>query len=796
LIGNVSWMVAAQLAGSILDTAFNMQGTPRAVCVQKNQPAWLSQRGGGDMSERGTIGAPLDRIDGRLKVTGAATYAAEFRIADVAYAVIITSTIGRGRVVAMDTSAAEHAPGVLKILTPFNAPRLPGAPRPGPQEPPPATATGTTMRVPTLLQDPYVRYNGQPIGVAIAGTFEQATAAAEMVRVRYDAERPVLDMDTAPRNPPEAVRPMRGERTTRRGDVARGLAEAAVRVDHTYTTPLENHNPMEVHSTLARWQQDTLTLYESTQGIFNVRNTVARTFGMPAEKVRVVSHFTGGGFGSKGGAWSHEVLAAMAAREVGRPVKLVLTRRQMFGPAGGRARTVQRLTLGATPDGVLTATRHSSTSNTSTLEDWIEPAVTPTLMLYACPNLETEYDLVRLNVGTPTFMRAPGETTGTFALESAMDELAVALRMDPVALRLKNYAERDPETGRPWSSKGLRACYAQAAARFGWSRRNPEPRATRDGRWLVGWGMATATYPARRNPAGAVARMLPDGRAWVRAGTQEIGCGTYTVMTQIAADALGLPPDRVRFELGDTMMPENPASVGSVTAASTGTAVYETATQLRSRLVQLAIADPASPLQGVAESDVRVVDGRLSVASDGSPGESYAALLARHGGQPVEAMVSSHAGAETAQYAMHSFGAVFAEVRIDEDLGEIRVPRIVTAHEVGRILNAKTARSQIAGGVVWGIGQALLEETLVDPRTGRYVNADLAEYHVPVNADVGTIDVDFVEEPDAHVNPIGVKGAGEIGITGVGAAIANAVYHATGVRVRDLPITLDKVARH
>jgi xanthine dehydrogenase YagR molybdenum-binding subunit len=712
------------------------------------------------------------------------------------------------------------------VLTPFNAPRLPGAPKPGPHEPtrtasesggqqqgssagaqPQQGAASSAqaqqqarpMRIPTLLQDPDVRYNGQPIGVVVAETFEQATDAASLIGVRYAEERPVLDMDTAPRNPPESVRPVRGERATKRGDVARGLADAAVRVDRTYTTPLENHNPMEVHGTVAVWDGDALTLYESTQGITSVRTTVARYLGMPAEKVRVVSHFTGGGFGSKGGPWSHEALAAMAAREVGRPVKLVLSRRQMFGPAGGRARTVQRVTLGATADGALTATRHVSTSSTSTIEDWVEPAVTPTLMLYACPNLETEYDLVRLNVGSPTFMRAPGETTGTFALECALDELAIALTMDPVALRLKNYAERDPESNRPWSSKGLRECYALGAERFGWSRRNPAPRATREGRWLVGSGMASATYPARRNPATVTARMFPDGRARVRAGTQEIGCGTYTVMTQIAADALGVPPDRVRFELGDTTMPENPASVGSVTAASTGSAVHDAATQLRTRLVQLAIADPRSPLSGAAEGDVRVTDGRLSLASDGGRGEDYATLVARHEGQhegqAVEVTASSRAGAEAQQYSMHSFGAVFAEVRVDEELGEIRVARVVTAHDVGRVLNAKTARSQIIGGVVWGIGQALLEETSIDPRTGRYVNADLAEYHVPVNADVGAIDVSFVDVTDARVNPLGIKGAGEIGITGVGAAIANAVYHATGVRVRDLPITLDKVAR-
>jgi xanthine dehydrogenase YagR molybdenum-binding subunit len=753
-----------------------------------------------------SIGEPLDRVDGRLKVTGGARYTAEMPVTNVAHAVMVTSTIGRGRIVSMDTSAAERAPGVLKVLTPFNAPRLPGAPRPGPQTPPPPPAApsngaqgpaarGGTMRVPTLLQDPHVRYNGQPIGLVIAETFEQALAATYLVRVRYESEAPVLDMARAPRNDPATVRPLGGERTSTRGDVARGLAESAVRVEQTYTTPLENHNPMEPHNTVAVWEADRLTLYESTQGITSVRNTVATILGVPPANVRVVSHFTGGGFGSKGGAWSHEVLAAMAAREVGRPIKLVLTRRQMFGPVGGRPRTSQRIALGAARDGALVAMRHASTSTTSTLEDWVEPAVSQTKILYACPNLETSYDLVRLNVGSPTFQRAPGESTGTFALESAMDELAYALGMDPVALRLRNYAERDPETGHPWSSKELRECYRVAAERFGWSRRDPRPRSMRDGRALVGWGMATATYPARRNPAACTARLLPDGRAVILAGTQEIGCGTYTSMTQVAADALGIAPERVRFELGDTNLPENPASTGSVTAASTGAAVHGAATALRQRLVDMAIADAASPLSGAAASDVRVADGRMSSGSDGGRGETFAALVARHGGQPVEVTVSSRAGAEQQQYAMHSFGTVFAEVRVDEALGTLRVPRIVTAHGVGRVLNPKTARSQIVGGVVWGIGMALLEETYVDPRVGRYLNADLAEYHVPVNADVGTIDTILVDEHDPYINAIGAKGVGEIGITGVAAAIANAVYHATGVRVRDLPITLDKVVR-
>lgn len=699
---------------------------------------------------RESVGAPLNRVDGRLKVTGTAKYATEFPLADMTHAVIVTSSIAKGRVTRMDTSAAERLPGVIAILTPQNAPRLPGA--------------MPTMRVPTLLQDDVVHYNGQPIGLVVADTLEHAMEAAHLVRVRYAEERPELNMDTAPPTPPDQVHPMGGQRVTTRGDVDKGFADAAVHVDQTYSTPLENHNPMEVQNSIAVWDGDHLTVYDSTQGIFSVRNTLAKLFAIPPENVRVVSYFTGGGFGSKGGPWSHQGLAAMAAKQVGRPVKLQLTRRQMFGPVGGRPRTVQRIELGATHDGTLTATRHTSTSNTSTIETWIEPALSATQMLYAVPNLVTEYNVVPLNVGTPTWMRAPGESTGTYALESAMDELAYALGMDPVELRLKNYAETDPGTGHPWSSKSLRQCYATAAEKFGWDKRNPTPRSMTDGRWLVGYGMATATYPARTSTAATTARMMPDGRAIIRAGTQEIGCGTYTVMSQIAADALGIPVDRVRFELGDTTMPETPASTGSVTAASTGSAVFEAATALRKKMED---------------------------AAGGGP-DTWAAYFTRNSA-PVEVTINHKPGEEQKEYSMHSFGAVFTEVRIDPDLCLIRVPRIVTAHGIGKVLNTKTARSQIQGGVIWGIGMALLEETNVDPHMGRYVNADLAEYQVPVNADVGTIDVHFVDEHDDHVNAIGVKGAGEIGITGVAASIANAVYHATGTRVRDLPIRLDKL---
>lgn len=725
-----------------------------------------------------SLGAPLDRVDGRLKVTGAAKYSAEFPLANAAHAVIVTSTIAKGRVTSMDTAAATRVPGVITILTPFNAETVSvpppltqsrgqssggvqsGAPS-GAQGP---AARGRAMRVPTVLQSTEVHYNGQPIGLVVADTFEHALEAAHLVKPSYTTEKPVLVIATAPKNPPETVHPLSGERVVARGDVERGLSEAAVRVDHVYTTPLENHNPMEVHNTVAAWEGGNLTLYNSTQGIFSVRNTVARAFGLQPDNVRVVSYFTGGGFGSKGGPWSHEILAAMGARAAGRPVKLSLTRRQMFGPVGGRAHTEQRVALGATRDGTLTAIRHDSTSNTSTIEDWVEPSTVQTHMLYACPNVRTQYDLVRVNIGSPTFMRAPGESTGTFALESAMDELAYALKMDPIDLRLRNYAERDPATNKPFSSKSLRECYALGAEKFGWKARKPAPRSMRDGNWLVGYGLATATYPARRAPASTTARMAQDGRLTIRAGTQEIGCGTYTVMSQIAADALGIPVDRVTMELGATDMPENPASTGSVTASSTGSAVHDAAVALRQKL------------EGMKKS-----------------GESFTDAIRRAGGQPVEVTVDSKAGPEAQQYSMHSFGAVFTEARVDESLGIVRIPRIVTAHGVGKILNEKTARSQIIGGVVWGIGMALEEETLVDPNTGRYLNADLAEYHLPVNADVGTIDVHFVDENDPYINPLGAKGVGEIGITGVAASIANAVYHATGKRIRDLPIRVDRV---
>ena len=726
-------------------------------------------------------GKPMDRVDGRLKVTGGARYSAEMPVTNAAYGVLVMSTVAKGHVAAMDTRAAESVPGVLLVLTPFNAPKLPQPPSPG------GAAARPQDRKLSILQDTSVNYNNQPIGVVVADTLEHATHAASLVGVQYRQDKAVTELHRGEVYKPKAVQ---GEPT----DTQRGTPGGATQVAQTYTTPMENHNPMEPHATLAQWEGDHLTVYDATQGIFGVQGVLAHTFGLPPENVRCVTYFVGGGFGCKGSVWSHVVLSAMAARQAGRPVKLALTRAQMFGPVGFRPQTEQKVALGASSDGALSVVRHDVLSQTSMFDEFIEPSATVTRMLYDSASAETSHRLSRLNYGTPTYMRAPGESSGTFALESAIDELAYALKMDPIALRLKNYAEVDPGSGKPFSSKSLRQCYQVGAAQFGWNRRTPEPRSLRtpDGK-LLGLGMATATYPTRRSPASALARLLPNGTAYVQAGTQDIGTGTYTVMTQVAADALGLTPDQVRFELGDTQMPETPVSGGSQTAASTGSAVQAAGLAARQRAIQLAVADAASPLYSVAETDVDVQNGQLFSKSDPTKAETYAALMARQKLPNIEARTQSKPGAEKNEFSMHSFGAVFAEVRVDPDLGEIRVARIVGAYGVGNRLNAKTARSQLLGGVVFGIGMALLEQTVPDVRYGRIVNADLAEYHIPVNADVPDIDITFVDEQDYHINPLGIKGIGEIGITGVCAALANAVYHATGKRVRDLPITLDKV---
>ena len=735
-------------------------------------------------AQASSIGAPLDRVDGALKVTGGARYAGDFKAEGLCYAVMVTSTVPRGRIVAMDTTRAEASAGVRLVMTHQNAIALPQQGT--------AAFNPPAGRMLSLLQDDAVHYQGQPIAVVVAGTLEQAVAGAALVRTTFGTgDAAVLDFNTQSATAAYAPKKAgRGDPDVSWGSFTSGYAAADARIDEVYTTPMQTHNPMEPHATLAVWEGDKLTLHDATQGVTGVKTAIARTFGISPDNVRVMSPYLGGGFGCKGSMWSHVPLAAMAAKKLGRPVRLVLTRPQMFGPVGGRPQTRQHLQVGAKRDGTLTAIQHDVISHTSEFEDFVEPSALQTRMLYAVPNGTTTHRLVKLNVGTPTFQRAPGEATGTFALESAMDELSYALAMDPVELRLRNYANMAPENGLPFSEKSLRTCYEEGARRFGWSRRGPSPRSMSEGPILTGYGMATATYPANRSAASASATLMPDGSVLVRSGTQDLGTGTYTVMTQVAADALGFPVNRVRFELGDTSFPEAPGSGGSTTAASVAPAVHDACVALREKIVDALIADPQSPLRGAASANIVIDNGDAWVADAPTRREAVAALAGRQSA-PLEARAQAKPGDERKSHAFHSFGAVFVEVRVDRDLGVVRVPRIVAVYDVGRVLNAKTAQSQLRGGLVWAVSMALHEHTLLDPKVGRFVNANFADYHVPVNADIQELDISFVGTPDPYVNSLGVRVIGEIGITGATAAIANAVYHATGNRVRTLPIRVD-----
>ena len=705
------------------------------------------------------IGQPVSRVDGRQKVTGAATYAAEFDQPGQAYGVIVRSTVANGRIASMESTAAQRASGVLAVLTHRNAPRLVYRPHKGLPDP----ATGERLHV---LQDDRVNHQGQPIALVIAETLEQANHAATLVRVTYADEAGITDISRVVPIEPTQQKTDQGETRppqTRRGDPERALTTAEVKVEHTYVIPRENHNPIEMHATIAAWDGDRLTLWDKTQWVHNTADEIAAVFSIPEENIRVISPFVGGAFGSGLRTWPHVTLAALGARVTGRPVKVMLSRREMYYAVGYRPHTVQRVALGASRDGRLTAILHEGYQETSRYEEFSEALLNASRLLHSCPNVDTRHRLAPMNVHTPTYMRAPGEASGIFALESAMDELAVALNFDPVELRLRNEPEMDEFKKLPFSSRSTRECYRSAAERFGWNRRSPEPRSMRDGRWLIGWGMATATYPMNYAPATAMARLLPDGTAEVMSASSDMGPGTWTSMTQVAAEALGLPIERVKFTLGDTRLPRAPIHGGSMTMASVGSAVQAACRKVR----EDAIA------RGGAND---LVDAMRRIA------------------QPIEAMADVKPGDESRRFSMHAFGAVFVEVAVDPDLGETRVRRIVGAYGAGRIVNPKTSRSQCVGGMIGGIGMALMEHSVVDARNGRIPNANFAEYAVPVHADAPPLmDVIFVKEHDPHVNPLGVKGVGEIAMVGVAPAIASAIFHATGKRIRELPITPDKL---
>ena len=675
------------------------------------------------------IGAPRARVEAHEKITGLARYAYEYEPDAVAYAFLVTSAVARGRIVRVDAAPALALDGVFAVLCHENAPRL-------------DEADGELA----VLQSPRVAYRGQIVAAVIADTLEAAREGAARVEIAYDEEpaRVVLEAGDPALYAPPKVNPS-FETDTEAGDVDAALKAASVIVDETYETPAFHNNPMEPHATIAMWEADGLTLHDSTQGASPTRDAIARAFGLEPSQVRVIAPHVGGGFGSKGTPRPHVVVAAMAARVARRPVKLAVTRQQMFAVTGYRTPTIQRLRLAAARDGRLTAIAHDVVEQTSTVDEFAEQTAVVTRMLYAAPNRRTSHRLAALDVPTPSWMRAPGECPGMFALESAIDELACALRIDPIELRVRNEPSVDPETGRPFSSRNLVACLREGAKRFGWDADRRAPALRRDGDWLLGTGVAASTYPARRRPSQALARREPGGRFVVQVAAADIGTGARTVLTQIAADALGAAADDVRLELGDSCLPSAPVAGGSMGTASWGSAVVKACAELVATGGQEAKADTTEDV----ESD-----------------------------EP---------------YARHGFGAQFSEVRVHSVTGEIRVARMLGVFATGTIVNPRTARSQFIGGMTMGIGMALLEESTIDRRYGDYVNHDLASYHVPTYADVLDLEATWIDEEDEHLNPMGSKGIGEIGIVGAAASIANAVYDATGVRFRRLPIKLDDV---
>jgi xanthine dehydrogenase YagR molybdenum-binding subunit len=739
------------------------------------------------MNAQASVGKPLDRVDGRLKVTGQAKYAAEFRFPNLTHAVLVTSTVAKGRMTALDTAAAEKAPGVIAVMTHRNAPKMKPTEAFGAGE---GLAAGSTTA--PILQADQIFWHGQPIAVVVAGSFEQARHAATLVRATYDSKPGAFTLDAKAKVfVPEKLVGEKPEIVV--GNAEDALKKADVVIDQTYTTPQHNHNPIEPHATVAVWEGDNkLTVHDATQFVFGIRHELATRFGLKPENVRVLSPFVGGGFGGKGIAWPHVYLAVAAAKHVNRPVKLVLTREQMYACVGGRTPTRQRVALGADKQGKLAALIHTGRTATSTTNTFAEQFTFPARHLYASPNIHVAQEVIELDVCPMTFMRAPGETPGTFALESAMDELAVALKMDPVELRLKNDPEKDPTRGTPFSNRKFKEAYRLGAEKFGWAKRNPEPRSMKDGRYLVGMGVASAFYPVYRFPSSARVEILADGTALVQSGCHEMGMGTATAQTQIAADLLGLPVEKVRFELGDTALPFALVAGGSSQTVSVGAAVTAACAAVKRALLALAQNADKSPLKGAKDEEVAFRDGGLYRTDDPKAGEPFGAILERAKKKSVEAKADSKPGEDDKKWSMQSYGAQFCEVRVDPDFGTMRVSRFVGAFDVGRVVNAKTARSQFIGGITMGIGMALLESTHRDTRNGRIVSADLAEYLLPVHADIPAIEAYWVGEPDPHT-PVGAHGIGEIGITGVAAAVANAVYHATGKRIRELPITPDKL---
>lgn len=741
------------------------------------------------MATTNILGPARNRVDGPLKVTGQAKYSVEFVVPKCSYAWPVQSNIAKGKITAIDTTAAQSAAGVLKILTHQNAPKL-------------KEASGGMMdgfpgeeRLP--LSDDEVHYAGQYVALAVAQTIAQARYAASLVRVSYAPEEPLLNMEDAADKAEKPKKNNDEHVQLKKGDVAPALRnQNLARVEQTYLTPTETHNPIEMSGTIAQWDgEDKLTVWDATQFVKGVQSLLAHSYGLEVENVRVINPFVGGAFGCKGAVWPHVLLATMAAKATGTPVKFHLPRKAMFTGSGHRTPTRQTLTLVATSDGKLQAIRHVSDTLTSPVAQYTESCgARSTGLMYACPAIRVEETVFPVNIASPTFMRAPGECPGTYALECALDELSYLLQLDPVELRLRNHADYHPTKEVPFSAKHLKECYQLGAEKFGWSKREAIPNQMRDRNLLVGWGMATATYPAHKMAAAAKAILRADGSVTVQCATHDLGTGAYTAFTQISSEQLGVPFEKVTFELGKSDFPFGPVAGGSNSTGTVGTAIHDVALLLHKALADLAVKDSKSPLhQAKAEEIAMVAPGRIGLKGDRAKSDSYSEILKRAGKDSIAVESKFEEPEENKKMAFQSWGAQFCEVKIDPLLPRVQVTRFVSVINGGRIVNAKTARSQILGGVVMGIGMALTEETAYDLKTGLPVTANLADYHVPTNADIPPIEVYFVGEPDFAFNPIGARGIGEIGITGTAAAVANAVYHATGKRVRDLPITPDKL---
>ncbi|MDB5191141.1 MAG: xanthine dehydrogenase family protein molybdopterin-binding subunit [Segetibacter sp.] len=728
----------------------------------------------------------LDRVDGKQKVTGAAKYAAEYNLGNLSHAVLVESTIAKGRIKNIDTKQAERAPGVIGIIHHGNAPKVPGYDTgDNPAKPP---TGGEPFRI---FQNARVYFAGQPIAVVVADTYERALYAATLVKTEYDKDEHETDVEE---NKDKANRP-KGPRFE---DYVRGEANAyktaPVKVEQEYILPIEVHNPMELHATTVVWEaEDKVKVYDKTQGVKATQKSIMDAFKLKEQNVQVIADFVGGGFGSALRTWPHVIAVILAAKKVNRPVKLVLTRPQMFTMVGYRPYTRQRMGVGATMDGKLVGITHEAISETSTYEEFTEGTVNMSKFMYACPNVNTNYKIVALDKSTPTWMRGPGEATGAWALECAIDELAYALSIDPVQFRIKNYAEMDQQRKLPWSSNFLKECYEKGAEAIGWNKRNPKVRSMREGDWLVGYGMATGTFGAGRGRATAKATLLADGTLLLQSAVSDSGPGTATAMVGIASETLGLSPSKITFDLGDSSLPPGPTQGGSTTTSTLGSAVYDICIALQQKLLEVAAAKEGSFLKDAKFEELSFKDGAISRKTDSAKKISYTEVLKQSNLPQIELTKDSQGGDERSKYSMYSFSVHFVQVHVHSLTGVVRVKKAVTVADAGKIVNKKTAGSQMIGGVVGGIGMALMEEGIFDHRFGRYVNNNLADYHVPVHADVPHVEVLFVDKKDPYTNPMGTKGLGEIAIIGFAPAVANAVYHATGKRIRELPITPDKL---